>query len=164
MNTRDTLLQTIYATPAMKQMVDKIDFRRLEDFVTAQLSGFVQNRGADAVRYDLNYDVQTPTDSFLTNLLQFGSVQLLKENGLLHHESFIDALYVLISAINIVIADFLRKNAIAQVASYRYFDADPQYVLLERAVEQIDSANGDERSFSRFATSNGYRHSTAIPE
>ena len=138
MNTKEILLENMLVTPGIAETMEKIDFARLEKFVTGTFTVFVANRGLDAVRYDLNYDVQTPTDAFISNMIEVGSVQLLQENGLLHDEQFIDALYIIISAINIVFAEFLRTHAIADVVSYRYFDADPQYVLLERAVEKVE--------------------------
>lgn len=138
MNTKKILLEHILITPGIAQTIDKIDFIRLEEFVTELFSVFVANRGIDTIKYDLNYDVQTPTDAFISNLFEVGSVQLLQENNLLHDEQYIDALYIIISAINVVVADFLRSHAIANVMRYRYFDADPQYVLLERAVEQVE--------------------------
>lgn len=138
MNTKEILLENILVTPGIAVTMDKIDFARLEEFVTETFSVFVANRGQDAVKYDLNYDVQTPTDVFISNMIEVGSVQLLQEYDLLHDEQFIDALYIIISAINIVVAEFLRMHAIADVTSYRYFDADPQYVLLERAVEKVE--------------------------
>lgn len=143
MTTKETLLDNIQATETIVALIDKINFKRLEDFVKAELFSFVDTRGFDAVHYDLNYDVQTPTDAFILNLLEQGSVQLLTENGLVEDDRFIDALYVIISAINIVVAQFLKKNKIAEVTSYRYFDADPQYVLLERAVEQVAQLRND---------------------
>ncbi|HEV7333675.1 MAG TPA: hypothetical protein VGN63_21755 [Flavisolibacter sp.] len=138
MNTKQILLENILITPGIAETIDKINFTRLEEFVTELFSVFVNNRGPEAVKYDLNYDVQTPTDAFISNMVEVGSVQLLQENNLLHDEQFIDALYIIISAINIVVAEFLRTYTIADVVSYRYFDADPQYVILERAVEQVE--------------------------
>ncbi|MDQ3278502.1 MAG: hypothetical protein M3Q06_09255 [Bacteroidota bacterium] len=138
MNTKELLLENILVTPAIEETIAKVDFNHLEDFVTERFSVFASNRGLDTVKYDLNYDVQTPTDAFLSNLMEEGSVLLLQENGLLHDEQFIDALYIIISAMNIVVAECLRRFGIANVASYRYFDADPQYILLERAVEQVE--------------------------
>jgi hypothetical protein len=138
MNTKEILQENILITPGIAETLEKIDFIRLEEFVTELFSVFVANRGLEAVKYDLNYDVQTPTDAFISNMINVGSVQLLQENRLLHDEQYIDALYIIISAINIVVAEFLRRNQIANVASYRYFDADPQYVLLERAVEKVE--------------------------
>lgn len=142
MNTKEILQENILITPAIAETLEKIDFIRLEEFVTELFSVFVANRGLEAVKYDLNYDVQTPTDAFISNMINVGSVQLLQENNLLHDEQYIDALYIIISAINIVVAEFLRMHQIADVASYRYFDADPQYVLLERAVEQVEQLHG----------------------
>ena len=138
MNTKEILQENILITPAIAETLEKIDFISLEEFVTELFSVFVANRGLEAVKYDLNYDVQTPTDAFISNMINIGSVQLLQENDLLHDEQYIDALYIIISAINIVVAEFLRNHHIANVASYRYFDADPQYLLLERAVEQME--------------------------
>lgn len=143
MTTKETLLDTIQATETIVALIERISIEQLEIIVKAELVSFVDNRGFDAVRYDLNYDVQTPTDAFILNLLEQGSVQLLKENGLVEDDRFIDALYVIISAINIVVADYLKENKIAEVTSYRYFDADPQYVLLERAVEQVAQLRSD---------------------
>lgn len=131
-------MQNMHLSVPAVEIIARINFFQLETFVWDRFSSFVKKRGTDAVRYDLNYDVQTPTDAFIVNLLETGSVQLLKENGLEQDSRFIDALYLIISAINIVIADFLQKNKIAQVANYRYADADPQYVLLERAVDQVE--------------------------
>ena len=143
MDTKKILLENILVTPAIEEMVATVDFNRLEEFVTELLSVFVDSRGLEVVKYDLNYDVQTPTDAFISNLIEIGSVQLLQENELLHDEQFIDALYIIISAINIVVAEFLRRHGIADVSSYRYIDADPQYVLLERAVEQVEQLHKD---------------------
>lgn len=158
MNTKDTLLENIHVTQAIAEMIGRMDFSRLEEFVILNLSAFVRERKIEVVQYDLNYDVQTPTDTFITHLLEQGSVQLLREFGLLQHEKFIDALYVIISSINIVVADFLRRNGIAEVASYRYFDADPQFVLLERAVEQVEKACRSEADFLELAEGNGQDH------
>ncbi|NTS41989.1 hypothetical protein HRG84_13815 [Flavisolibacter sp. BT320] len=138
MNTKKILLENMLITPGIAQTLDKIDFVRLEEFVTELFSVFVANRGPEAVKYDLHYDVQTPTDAFISNMIEVGSVQLLQENNLQHDEQYIDALYVIISAINIVVANYLRTHTIANVKRYRYFDADPQYILLERAVEQVE--------------------------
>ena len=161
MNTKDILLENILVTPAVEETIAKIDFDRLEEFVTELFSVFVNNRGLDVVRYDLNYDVQTPTDAFISNLIEVGAVQLLQENNLLHDEQFIDALYIIISAINIVVAELLRCQNIADVTSYRYFDADPQYVLLERAVEHVEQMQThagylfDQVSFRLMGPANG---------
>ncbi len=148
MNTKQTLLENIRVTQSIEQMINRVDFHHLEKYITHLFSDFVGNRDIETVKYDLNYDVQTPTDTFLSDLMEIGSVQLLKENGLLRHEDFIDALYVIISAINIVVADFLQEHRIADVASYRYLDADPQYVLLERAVEHVGFAVKNEQYLS----------------
>jgi len=141
MNTKQALLENLRITPPMDEMIGKVNFQHLEKFVTDRLSFFVGNRGIDAVRYDINYDVQTPTDDFIVNLIEVGSVQILKENGLMQDEQFIDALYVIIAAMSIVVAEFLRREGIANVSCYRYIDADPQYVLLERAVEHVDATS-----------------------
>lgn len=137
MNTKHTLLKNILATESIRQIITRIDFNHLEEYVINELSLFVEQRGCDRVRYDLTYDVQTPTDAFISELLEHGSVKLFRENRQLQNEGFIDALYVIISAINIVIAHFLRERNIVDVSSYRYFDADPQYIFLERAVEHL---------------------------
>lgn len=161
MNTKDILLENILVTPAVEETIAKVDFERLEEFVTELFSVFVKNRGLDVVSYDLNYDVHTPTDAFISNLIEVGAVQLLQENNLLHDEQFIDALYIIISAINIVVAELLRRQNIADVASYRYFDADPQYVLLERAVEHVEQMHKhagylfDQVSFRLMGPANG---------
>ena len=137
MNTKQALLRNL-PSHGITNIADKIDFSRIEEFVTTKFSRFVESRSQDLVKYDLNYGVQTPTDAFLTNLMEVGSVELLAENGLLQDEEFIDALYTIISAINVAASDFLHRQGIAEKASYRCFDSDPQYNFLERAVEQVD--------------------------
>lgn len=128
------------AAQGVSDIANKIDFSRIEEFVTTRFSRFIESRSQDLVKYDLNYGVQTPTDAFLNNLMEVGSVELLAENGLLQDDGFIDALYAIISAISNAASDFLRKQGIAARAIYRCFDADPQYIFLERAVEQVDKA------------------------
>lgn len=142
MNTKTTLVENIHVTDTVASLLGRIDFSYIETFVASRLAAFVDERGIDLVRYDLNYDVHTPSDEFIAHLLEVDSVSLLKDSGLLNDSRYIDALYIIISSINIVIAEFLRNHQIAEVASYRYFDADPQFVLLERAVEQADKAAG----------------------
>lgn len=137
MNTKQTLLRNLQAS-GISDITARIDFSRIEEFVTTRFSRFVESRSHDLVKYDLNYGVQTPTDAFLTNLMEAGSVELLTENGLLQDDEFIDALYAIISAINVAASDFLHRQGIAGKASYRCLDADPQYIFLERAVEQVD--------------------------
>jgi len=139
MNTKQALLRNL-PSQSLSNVADKIDFSRLEEFVTTKFSRFIDNRSQDLVKYDLNYGVQTPTNAFLTNLMEVGSVELLAENGLLQDEQFIDALYTIISAINVAASDFLHQQGIAEKVSYGGFDSDPQYVFLERAVEQVDKA------------------------
>lgn len=148
MNIKQTLMENIHVTQPMEQIINRVDFYHLEKYISNLFSAFVQDHGKDSVKYDLHYDVQTPTDAFLSGLMEIGSVQLLKKNGLLCHDDFIDALYVLISSINIVVADCLQAHRIADVASYRYFDADPQFVLLERAVEHVGYSIKNEQYLS----------------
>lgn len=138
MNTKQALLESMHLTPMMQDLVPRINFARIESFVWNRLSSFVDSRGPDTVRYDLNYDVETPTDAFIVNLMETGSVQLLQENGLEQDNRFIDALHVIIAAINKAIAGFLQQTKIAELASYCYAGADPQFVILERAVEQVE--------------------------
>jgi hypothetical protein len=140
MNTKETLLESINLTPAIAAILNHIDFNRLTEFANARLAHFVGSRGLDAVRYDLACGLHSPTDAFLSNLLETGSVQLLKENGLLYHEQFIDALYVLIASLNVEVATFLRRQQVSQTGSYRYVDAGTLYLLLEQAVEQVYEA------------------------
>ena len=139
MNTKPTLLRN-FASSNLSDITNLIDFIRIEEFVTTQFSRFIESRSQDLVKYDLNYGVQTPTDAFLTNLMEVGSVELLTENGLLKDERFIDALYAIISAINMVASDFLHTRGITEGANYRCYDSDPQYIFLERAVEHVDKA------------------------
>jgi hypothetical protein len=139
MDTKQTLLGNL-PSPGISDIMARIDFSRIEEFVTTRFSRFIESRSRDLVKYDLNYDVETPTDAFLTHLMETGSVELLAENGLLQDDGFIDALYAIISAINIAASDFLHRQGIAEKAAYRCFDADPQYIFLERAVEKVDKA------------------------
>ena len=140
MNTKETLLESIHLTPAVAEIINHIDFNQLTEFANARLAHFISSRGLDAVRYDLAYGLHSPTDAFLTSLLETGSVQMLKENGLLYHEQFIDALYVLIASLNVVVATFLRRQQISQTGNFRYVDAGTLYLLLEQAVEQVYEA------------------------
>jgi hypothetical protein len=140
MNTKETLLESINLTPAIAAILNHIDFNRLTEFANARLAHFVCSRGLDDVRYDHACGRHSPTDAFLSNLLETGSVQLLKENGLLYHEQFIDALYVLIASLNVEVATFLRRQQVSQTGSYRYVDAGTLYLLLEQAVEQVYEA------------------------
>lgn len=139
MNTKQTLLRNL-PSQTMSDITNRIDFSRIEEFVTTRFSCFLESHSRDRVKYDLNYGVQTPTDAFLTNLMEVGSVELLAENGLLQDDGFIDALYAIISAINVAASDFLHQQGLDEKAAYRCFGADPQYLFLERAVEQVDKA------------------------
>ncbi|HET7897998.1 MAG TPA: hypothetical protein VFL47_10020, partial [Flavisolibacter sp.] len=140
MKIRDTLLANIQCTPSVAAMIGQIDFGRVNDLVGTKLSEFIRQRGVDVVRRDLMYDLHSPTYDFITHLMEVESVQLLKENGLLYHERFIDALYVLISSISIGVAGYFRQHQIASIDSCRYFNASTYYLQLEQAVENVYEA------------------------
>jgi hypothetical protein len=152
MNTDETLLARFHLSASPAGIIEKINFHQLEEFVTHHFFAFINSRSFEEIRYDLIYDVQTPTDIFLSDLLEIGSVQLLEENGLLHHEQFIDALYIILSSMNTVVTDLLRRHQMAGVNSYRYCDADLQYLMLERAVEHAEKASADDRYFFKDIT------------
>lgn len=144
MTTKEILLDTVDTEGHMGIMLEKIDFSRLDELVTTLLEAFIYNRGLEVVRYDLNYDVATPTDTFIRNLMEIGPVELLKENGLLHDETFIHAIFLLVSAFNIAVATYLREQDITEVKETSYFEEGPIWILIENAIAHVTKAQKTE--------------------
>lgn len=126
-------------------MVNKIDYNKLDRFVAMFIGSYVNKRGADAIREELSVDAISDTTNFLTRLIEVGTVQFLSENGLLsaNEEETKDLASIVAHGINISMAAELQLNGLDPMGSNIFFDIRSLYELIERAISHIANARED---------------------
>ena len=126
-------------------IVDKIDYDALDKFVNMFISSYENKRGAEVIRKELSVDALSETLSFLTMLIEVGTVQFLSENGLIsaNEDETDDLATVVAHGINISMATELQLNGLDSVGSNIFFDIRALYGLIERVLNHIANFRKD---------------------
>jgi hypothetical protein len=145
MTTRETFLSLAVGAP-YPETAAKIDFDALDSFVAMFIIAYMNRRGAEIIREELTSDSLSETTTFLTRLIDVGTVQFLSENYLIsaNEEETNDLAAVVAHCINISMASELQLNGLDQLGGNIFFGISAIYGLIARVISHINDSRQQE--------------------
>ena len=145
MGTKDTVL-SLGIGAGYERQADNIDFKALDKFVAMFLGAYLNRRGAEAIRQELQSDLISDTTIFLTRMIEVGTIQFLSENHLMDgiEEETNQLATVVAHGINISMASELQLNRLDQPGGSIFFAIDALYGLIERIIDHINNSRHQE--------------------
>lgn len=144
MTTKETFLSLAIADP-YHDTVEKIDFDALDSFVTMFIISYMNKRGSEIIKEELSADAISETTTFLTRMVEVGTVQFLSENQLIsdNEEETNDLATVVAHGINISMASELQINGLDKLGGNIFFSIDALYGLIARIIDHINDSRKD---------------------
>ena len=145
MTTKETFLQ-LGAADAYHETAERIDFDELDKFVAMFIHSYINRRGKEVVKEELATDSLSETTTFLTRLIDVGTLQFLSENKLIsfNKQNNEDLAMVVALGINISMASVLKEMGVNDIGSNVFFDIAVLYVLVERVFDFIKESLKDD--------------------
>jgi hypothetical protein len=144
MTTKETFL-SLGAGASYHETAEKFDFDALDAFVAMLITTYINRRGKDIVKEELSSDSLSETTTFLTRMIDVGTVQFLSENKLItfNKEKNDDLAMVTALGINISMSTVLRAKGVDELGGNIFFGIDAVYGLVERIIDHIKNSLGD---------------------
>ena len=145
MTIKETFL-SLGAGSSHHETAERIDFDALDQFAGMFIFSYVSRRGKDIVKRELETDALSETTTFLTRMIDVGTVQFLSENKLIstNEEDNNELAMVVALGINVSLAANLKEMGVNDPGSNVFFDIATLYVLVERVEEFIKNSLLDE--------------------
>jgi hypothetical protein len=145
MTTKETFLQ-LGAGDTYHEIAERINFDELDKFVAMFIHSYISRRGKDVVKEELAADALSETTTFLTRIIDVGTVQFLSENKLIsfNKQNNEDLAMVVALGINISMASVLKEMGVNDIGSNVFFDIAILYVLVERVFGFIKESLQDD--------------------
>jgi len=145
MTTKATFLQ-LGAGATYHEIAERINFDELDKFVAMFIYSYINRRGKEIVKEELAIDSLSESITFLTRIIDVGTLQFLSENKLIsfnkqHNE---DLAMVVALGINISMASVLKEMGVNDNGSNVFFDIAVLYVLVERVFDFIKESLKDD--------------------
>jgi len=118
----------------------------LDKFVAMFIHSYINRRGKEVVKEELATDSLSETTTFLTRLIDVGTLQFLSENKLIsfNKQNNEDLAMVVALGINISMASVLKEMGVNDIGSNVFFDIAVLYVLVERVFDFIKESLKDD--------------------
>jgi hypothetical protein len=144
MTTKGTFL-SLGAGDSYHEIAENFDFDALDEFVTVFITTYINRRGRNIVKEELSSDSLSETTTFLTRMIEVGSVQFLSENKLIgfNKKKNDDLAMVTALGINISMATVLQAEGVDELGANIFFSIDAVFGLVERVVDHIKNSIGD---------------------
>jgi hypothetical protein len=144
MTTKETFL-SLGAGTSYHEIAAKFDFDALDEFVAMLITTYINRRGKDIVKGELSSDALSETTTFLTRMIDVGTVQFLSENELItfNKEKNDDLAMVTALGINISMATVLQAKGVDEPGGNVFFAITAVYGLVERIIDHIKNSLGD---------------------
>jgi hypothetical protein len=145
MTTKETFL-SLGAGSAYTETAESFDFDALDNFVSMLVTIFLNRKGKDIVKEELSADGLSETTTFLTRMIDVGTVQFLSENKLISFNvnKNHDLAIVTAIAINISMATVLQAQGADELGGNIFFSIDAVYGLIERVMNHIKNSLSDD--------------------
>lgn len=138
MTTKETFL-SLGAGSSYHETADTFDFDALDKFTAMVITTYINSRGKDVVKEELSVESLSDTTTFLTRMIDVGTVQFLSENKLISFEveKNNDLAMVTALSINISMATVLQAEGVDELGGNVFFSISTIYDLVDRVVEHI---------------------------
>ena len=145
MTTKETFL-SLGAGDSHHETAERFDFDALDEFVAMFITTYINRRGKDVVKEELSSDSLSETTTFLTRMIDVGTVQFLSENKLISFNvsKNNDLAMVTALSINISMATVLQAQGANELGGNIFFSIDAVYGLVERIMDHIKNSLGDD--------------------
>jgi len=155
MTIKETFL-SLGAGNSHHETAERIDFDALDQFVGVFIFSYISRRGKDIVKRELDAGAHSETTTFLTRMIDVGTVEFLSENKLIStdDEDNNELAMTTALAINISLAANLKEMGVNDPGSNIFFDIPGLYVLVERIEEFIKNSLLDEEYISSLVSVN----------
>ena len=155
MTIKETFL-SLGAGSSHHETAERIDFDALDQFVGLFIFSYISRRGKDVIKRELESDALSETTTFLTRMIDVGTVEFLSENKLISadDEDNNELAMTTALAINISLAANLKEMGVNDPGSNVFFDIPSLYILVERIEEFIKNSLLDEKYISSLVSVN----------
>lgn len=145
MTTKETFL-SLGAGAAYYETAETFDFDALDKFVAMLITTYINRRGKEVVKEELSIESLCETTTFLTRMIDVGTVQFLSENKLLtfNKEKNDDLAMVTALGINISMATVLQRQEVDELGGNVFFAIPTLYILVERVIDHITKSRQDD--------------------
>ena len=145
MTTKETFL-SLGAGAAYHETAVRFDFDALDKFVAMLVTTYINKRGKELIKKELSEDVLSETTTFLTRMIDVGTVQFLSENKLISFNVVKNNDLAMVTAlsINISMATVLQAQGADELGGNIFFSIDAVYGLIERVMDHIKNSLGDD--------------------
>jgi hypothetical protein len=145
MTTKETFLSLAIGA-GYESAAERIDYDLLDQFVTMFIIGYMRRKGAQVIREELSADSLTETTTFLTRLVEVGTVQFLSENSLItaDEDETNELATVVAHGINISMASELQLNGLDALGGNIFFAIPSLYDLIGRSINHINNSRTQE--------------------
>jgi hypothetical protein len=145
MTTKETFLSLAIGASS-HETAEMVDFDALDQFVSMFIGGYTNRRGAEIIREELAADALSETTTFLTRMVEVGTVQFLSENSLLYgnEEETNDLASVVAHGINISMASELQRKGLDPHGANIFFGIEALYGLIGRVIVHINDSRNQE--------------------
>jgi hypothetical protein len=145
MTTKETFL-SLGAGAAYHETAERFDFDALDKFVAMLVTTYINKRGKELIKKELSEDALSETTTFLTRMIDVGTVQFLSENKLISFNVVKNNELAMVTALNINIsmATVLQAQGADELGGNIFFSIDAVYGLVERVMDHIKNSLGDD--------------------
>ena len=145
MTTKETFL-SLGAGSSYHETAERVDFDALDKFVTMLITTYLNRRGREVVKEELSQDALSETTTFLTRMIDVGTVQFLSENKFISFNVKRNNDLAMITAlgINISMATVLQAQGADELGGNVFFCIDAVYGLVDRIMDHIKNSLSDD--------------------